>query len=64
MGRTLHTFQRNIYQEDISILNIYAPNARVPTFGKKNYKSLNHRSSPYCIFLGLTHKYFHIATDI
>jgi hypothetical protein len=32
MGRTLYTHQSKIDQEDLSIMNNYAQNARMPTF--------------------------------
>jgi hypothetical protein len=35
-----------IYLEDFLILDIYAPNARVPASLKKHYLSLNHTLNP------------------
>lgn len=35
-GRTLHSHQRKINQQDITILNIYAPNPGVPQLHKTN----------------------------
>lgn len=40
--------KRKVFQEDIEILNVYAPNTRAPKFIYiKNYYSLNHTLTPH-----------------
>jgi hypothetical protein len=51
--RTLHTGQRkNIYQDEISILNIYAPNSRATTFIKETLIKLKANLVSYTIIVG------------
>ena len=49
---TSYTSKKKIYQEQVSILNIYAPNARAPTFIKEMLPKLKAHIAPLPIIVG------------
>jgi hypothetical protein len=41
-----------IYQDELSILDIYAPSARAATFIKRNFTNFNAHIAPHTIIVG------------
>jgi hypothetical protein len=50
--RIFHTHKGKIHQEDISILNIYVPDARVPTFIEETLLKLKSHIKPHTSIMG------------
>ena len=49
---TLYTYQRTIYQEELSILSIYAPDAKTPTFIEETLLELKAHIATHTIKMG------------
>jgi hypothetical protein len=49
---TIHIHQRENPPRNTSILNIYSPNARVPTFLKETLLKLKSHIKPYTLIMG------------